>query len=101
MGFFELYAEKLDYRTIGISIRGGGFAFQKDDESLGKDHTKGERKLCIESPLHPLEDLSVQAFRFNVVRSAFKLAIHLLKYRLPHSKSVVQLICPDAKNLIK
>lgn len=63
---------------------------------LFKDAIRGDRKLCIESPLCVLDDLGSAIHRYGGVRLFFKIALELLNSRGRFTTSFINLIVPDA-----
>ena len=89
--FFKFYGIYHNQREVGISIRQGGFAFCKNDSSLGKD-SRNDGKVAIESPINVLEDVGQGAFNYNQVKTHFKLAYETLLTRAFMSESMLKLI---------
>ena len=98
MRFFEFYGKELDIKNVGVSLRHGGFFFDKDHEFLAKDtNIRGEMKLCVENPLLPCNDIGGAAYNFGkVIRKIFKMGYDIIKFQLLKSQSFIFLIIPEA-----
>eukprot|EP00347_Sterkiella_histriomuscorum_P015534 403356668 len=94
--FFSLYGRQLRLKELGISIREGGFIFDKDDDCLKKENNdRTVFRLCIENPLEFFEDIGGQSRNITVIRKLFNFANDIIKFNLMKSNSFVQLIIPD------
>lgn len=91
---------KLDFPNVGISMRDGGFFFDKDHEFLGKPgQGRGVAKLCIENPLWCCDDIGGAIFKYPLIKKLFRLSLDVIKYNLMRSNSFVLLIVPEADKL--
>ena len=98
--FFELYSKQMDMKQVGLSIREGGFTFHKEHEYLCKEgNMAGEFKLCIESPLSPIDDIGGGIRKIGIIKRLFALANQAIKTNLLLSNSFVLLAVPDAHKL--
>ena len=79
VGFFDFYGFQFNYEKLGISIRNGGFLFERNDE--------GKNLLCIENPQDISQDMGKSCFRFRKVVETFKFARDSLYY--PEKSPVV------------
>jgi non-canonical poly(A) RNA polymerase PAPD5/7 len=90
--FLDFFAVKLNLKHVGISIRAGGFFFNKDMLGAGD-----QAKLCIQSPLNCYDDVSSAVFKFAmVIKKLFKKANDVARFNLLKSNSFVLLIVPEA-----
>lgn len=48
--FLELYGTQMNYREVGISIREGGFYFQKKSRGWEERDERRQNNLCVENP---------------------------------------------------
>ena len=89
--FFKFFAVELNTSKIGISIRGGGFTFLKDDPNLGKD-ARYDGKLCVESPLFVTDDVASGAYNYGAAKKHFKIAVYLFEQRGFLGPSLLRLV---------
>lgn len=73
--FLELYGKNFAYETVGISLRNGGFYFDK----LQRGWCASERLLlCVEDPQNDTNDVAKSSYALSNVRHAFEHAFNTL-----------------------
>eukprot|EP00347_Sterkiella_histriomuscorum_P022131 403331574 len=92
LDFFKLYGTEFNYQHVGISIRDGGFYYQKYKRGWeGRDERSYER-LSVENPQDPEVDIGGSAFNIKRVQRAFQHAYDTLIYNNSNSVSILKLI---------
>ena len=79
VGFFDFYGFQFNYEKLGISIRNGGFLYQRTDE--------GKNLLSIENFQDINQDMGKSCFKFRKVVETFKFARDSLYY--PQNSPVI------------
>jgi DNA polymerase sigma len=101
LAFFKLYGVTLDQRENGLSIRRGGFLFQRDPRSemgmVGNStgRAPAATRLLVESPLDKVEEVSAGAYNYVVARHNFKFAYETLLTNAHHTHSLLSLVLSD------
>ena len=72
VGFLDFYGFQFNYEKVGISIRNGGFLYQRTDE--------GKHLLSIENFQDTSQDMGKSCFKFKKVVETFKFARDSLYY---------------------
>lgn len=108
IGFFNFMGRELKAKQVGLSILGGGFAFDKYDERLA--WAESGSTPYIQNPLSPTEDLGKGLRSYStIIRPLFDVtAASLVKHvreaqsefsEGPGTNSFVEIILPEARNL--
>lgn len=67
--FLQTFGLRLNYETVGVSVRSGGRFFAKS--SRGWRQSDRPQLLCVENPLDPEHDVGANSFNVGSVRRAF------------------------------
>ncbi len=77
LGFLELYGQKFNYETTGISVRNGGKRLPRSELPCGM--VNGTYPfLCVERPLEHWVNDGIETYRGSDVKEAFDDAFKLL-----------------------
>ena len=78
--FFEMFGLRLNYESVGVSVRDGGKFFNKrhraSKQSYGRE--KPGQMLCILNPLDASHDVGANSYNFHHVRRVFQHAYFAL-----------------------
>lgn len=72
LNFLKLYGEDFNYQKLGISVRNGGFYYQRDDKCYDKCDVYARSFLSLENPLMPDVNTGKGAFRYEEIQKLFQ-----------------------------
>lgn len=102
VGFLRFISEEFRSRRTGLSILFGGYAFDRNDESLRCGDSIGAGTPMIMSPLSPVDDLGTSVRCFSkIIRPLFETAANaLVKWTSEGPQpSFIELLIPEARKL--
>ncbi|TNV78011.1 hypothetical protein FGO68_gene9181 [Halteria grandinella] len=119
IGFLRFFGEDLNMRRVGLSILGGGYLFDRRDDSLACGESNSAICPMIKSPLVPTDDLGTSVRQFQkILRPLFNAAAYAMMHWFaapesdddPYSESnkevkrhvsFVEMLLPEARKMRK
>lgn len=94
--FMKYYGQEFKYESTGISVRDGGYTFDKTQRAWrGNRRAGGGACLSLESPLGPPNDIGGPCFRMAILRNLFQHALNCMSHLyVTRASPKASLLCP-------
>ncbi|MCQ2816463.1 MAG: nucleotidyltransferase domain-containing protein [archaeon] len=79
IGFLNFYGFEFKYDVLGISVRKGGFFYDRT-KSIFKSHSRRKEILCLENPQEPFTNLGAKSYKYAAIINSFRTARDALVY---------------------